>query len=282
MMNRLINYISAIEAGANRWRTYFLRAGLVGFAWLHIMIHWSYRDQFWGEAVLQTMHRGTDTWWSLLLNLCTRGYVGYEWMLGGIIVGGILSFLTNWGRVGAIIFYLSTVNLLRLEVSFSTAGHHLLLILLFWNCLVTLKPRPTELNRFISGLGYFGMQIQVAVLYLVTGLVKIVGEQWLTGMAVTTVFGVDEFTHPLLMDWSAGGVAMVLGYGAMAYQILFPILVWRRSLKIYLLPIGVLFHAFIGWMMGIWEFSLIMMISYIVFIPVTQPNHENHPEQKGA
>jgi hypothetical protein len=90
---------------------------------------------------------------------------------------------------------------------------------------------------------------------------------WLNGDAVAYISQIDaysnNFTESLVKEhvW-LGKVSTVL---ALLYQSLFPILNWFKKIKPVYLLIGVMFHLFIAFGMGIFSFGTIMIVCYLLF-----------------
>jgi hypothetical protein len=58
-----------------------------------------------------------------------------------------------------------------------------------------------------------------------------------------------------------------ISFSTILFEIYFPVLVWVKGLRKYLLIGGVLFHLGIGVVMALWSFAFLMMTPYLLFIP---------------
>ena len=58
-----------------------------------------------------------------------------------------------------------------------------------------------------------------------------------------------------------------LAWGTLAFEVAFPLLIWFRPLRPYLLIGGIAFHAGIDILMQIPLLSAMMMLTYLLFIP---------------
>jgi hypothetical protein len=120
----------------------------------------------------------------------------------------------------------------------------------------------------LSNFGLWACRIQVVIVYVFTGAYKLAGEAWRSGEAVFMITHVDEFTLP----WFENTIAeihwlMVLAnYVALLYFFSFPILIWSKKWKLYLLAFGTVFHLCLGIVLGVFDFSLIMIASYAAFL----------------
>lgn len=117
------------------------------------------------------------------------------------------------------------------------------------------------------------MQLQVALVYLFTGILKTYGAAWLNGSAMFYVMQLDAMLLPtgywfrgVAPDW----LLSAMTYFTLAGELLFPLLVFapvgQPLLRLLGLAFGVLLHLGIGALMSIPDFSAIMISSYIIFL----------------
>jgi hypothetical protein len=59
---------------------------------------------------------------------------------------------------------------------------------------------------------------------------------------------------------------MILNYGALLYQSIFPLLIWIKRIKAPLLVVGCLFHLGIAVMLNLWDFGMAMIVGYTLFL----------------
>lgn len=113
----------------------------------------------------------------------------------------------------------------------------------------------------------WGLRLQVVTVYLFSALNKLQGTTWPDGTAVYYALRHDAFAGPgldaFVQAWPMA--AAVLTWGGLAYQCAFPLLIWFVPLRKYLLVAGVAFHLFIAVMMGLPDFGLAMVLSYVVY-----------------
>jgi hypothetical protein len=123
------------------------------------------------------------------------------------------------------------------------------------------------------------MQIHFCIIYLASGLSKLMGSGWWNGQAMWGVTANYEFNmlhleyYRALISWLSrhrilweismtGGAAFTLGL-----EIGFPFLVWSRRLRPLMVTGAVLLHTGIALVMGLTSFSLMMMALLVSFIP---------------
>ena len=101
---------------------------------------------------------------------------------------------------------------------------------------------------------------------------KVTCNEWLDGSAIARILFVNEYSLPIISN-AASNYSMlfkIITWFILAYQILFPLVLIKSNKVSYLLFIGILFHAGIALFIGLFNFSLIMIISYVIFIPNNQ------------
>jgi len=111
------------------------------------------------------------------------------------------------------------------------------------------------------------IQIQVALVYFVSGFWKVLGQGWWNGEAVYYALGNESFTRFGLPEWSGlQPLFVVVGLAVAWWEVLFPLLVgWSRS-RIPALLFGVALHTGIFLAMNIGVFAFIMLATYPAFL----------------
>jgi hypothetical protein len=134
---------------------------------------------------------------------------------------------------------------------------------------------PSILANFASRL----FMVHFCIIYLASGLAKLLGGFWWNGNAVYYTMANYEFA-PLhyqyyldMMRWLAqhrfwwevvisGGT-----FSTVALEIGFPFLVWNRRLRPFMVAGSITLHVFIAIFMGLTAFSLLMATLVLSFIP---------------
>lgn len=112
-------------------------------------------------------------------------------------------------------------------------------------------------------------QIQVSTVYLFTVWAKARGERWFAGTAVSESLRVDDLLRLRLPDALTDSVllANVLTFGTLAVELSLAILIWNRRLRPYVIFAGIALHLFIEVTFALGFFSMVMIASYISFVP---------------
>jgi hypothetical protein len=111
------------------------------------------------------------------------------------------------------------------------------------------------------------IQIQIALVYLVSGFWKVVGAPWWDGSALFYALGHATFTRFGVPDWPGLHIPFAMASITIAWwEFLFPVLVTRPRTRVPTLVFGVLLHLAILLTMSIGVFPFIMVGCYPVFL----------------
>lgn len=110
---------------------------------------------------------------------------------------------------------------------------------------------------------------QILLVYLVSSILKLQGEEWIQGSALYYSLVIDEFRiFPALSDsvWQSTPLVMMGTWLALGVQLLFPLaLLWKPSRYVAVMLItGV--HLGIAVLLGLWPFSLAMIALDLLLI----------------
>lgn len=133
-------------------------------------------------------------------------------------------------------------------------------------CPVTMKS-----SDIITSVAYRLIQVQLCIIYGYTGLEKLKGSTWWEGTAVWKVLGNTQlapidFSFLVHVPW----VIALLTYFTLLFEVYFPVAIWFKPLRKYWLTVGATFHLLAAGTMGLHFFSIIMITTYILFIPSEQ------------
>ncbi|MFE9797490.1 HTTM domain-containing protein [Streptomyces goshikiensis] len=120
-------------------------------------------------------------------------------------------------------------------------------------------------------LGVLMVAAQICLVYVVSGLYKVMGEEWQDGTALFYVMRVPEFELP---GWSnlvyENDILVVLGtYATVAFLVYFPMGVLVRALRPWAAAMSIGFHLSIAVFMGLTGFALTMIACDLVFLSGT-------------
>ncbi|URN12584.1 HTTM domain-containing protein [Streptomyces radiopugnans] len=117
-------------------------------------------------------------------------------------------------------------------------------------------------------LGVLMVAVQICLVYVVSGLYKVMGEEWQDGTALFYIMRVAEFELP---GWSSlvyeNDFLVVLGtYGTVAFLVYFPMGVLVPALRPWAATVSICFHLSIAFFMGLTGFALTMIACDLVFL----------------
>lgn len=129
-----------------------------------------------------------------------------------------------------------------------------------------------EMGDAFNTVGVRLIQIQLCVIYAYGGTEKLRGITWWRGDAIWNTLAngqlvTSDYSFIAHMPWLVAGMT----FATLLWEIYFPVIVWVRKLRPWVLAFGIVLHVGIGWTMNIVFFSLLMMCSYVMFLERWQP-----------
>ena len=112
------------------------------------------------------------------------------------------------------------------------------------------------------------IQVHMCIVYLFAGISKLQGAPWWNGQAMWLAFGNLEY-QSADMTWLAWHPWLVnfLTHFTAFWEISFCVLIWLPLLRPLVLAASVVMHLGIGACLGLWTFSLIMLVGCASFLP---------------
>lgn len=260
-----------LEPTAMRWLRHGLYAVvLYNVVFMAIPLH----DKLWGENSLVINFSFPDLWTNdLVMFLHDQAHASlYPLFILLPLVGISLYIWKGYRRISATMVYIGVLILFSRVFLYLTGGGYLLNLLLFY--LIWMDEEEgyqgwkAELSNILSNLALWACRIQLIIVYLFTGSYKLAGEDWRSGEAVYLITHVDEYTLPWFEHYIADihWLMVLANYVALVYFFAFPVFVWSKRFKLPLLAFGVLFHLGLGIVLGVMDFSFVMIVSYCAFL----------------
>ncbi len=172
----------------------------------------------------------------------------------------------NWTFIPRLVAWLTGMLLFYAAIPAFDGGILLMLLMSLYCCVVY----TTSTNSYriaLTNAARIACIVQVMIVYLTASLYKLGGTHWRTGEALFYTLNIDHYSHPIWIyiqeDWSR--FTYPLTWLGLVYQVLFPILIWIKKIRRPLLFIGIAFHFFIAAVIGLWGFSVAMIICYALF-----------------
>lgn len=121
------------------------------------------------------------------------------------------------------------------------------------------KWKPGNLVVWMHNVGVLAIAAQVAVLYFVSGFMKMNGSTWHHGTALYVISQVEWFSHPATREMFKNPlIVTVATYSTMLFQVWFPLAI-LTSFRRAFVAVGILFHVGIAVTMGLVTFSTVMI-----------------------
>lgn len=198
----------------------------------------------------------------------------FRWFLYPIMIltfFGIFGCHNFFSRVA--VFFLF-VNLHYGNHEISNGGHNLvqqfLFLHIFWFKVSEGSTSFwTSFMRLVHHLSFYGAWVQLCIVYLSAGLLKLKGNLWLDGSAISHVLSIEEYSLPSIISiaWENPWWMKLATWVTLIYQLTFPWIIWIKNSRSILLFLGTVIHLGIAFIVGITDFGMIMVISYLLFLP---------------
>ncbi|MGA2356698.1 MAG: HTTM domain-containing protein [Terriglobales bacterium] len=111
------------------------------------------------------------------------------------------------------------------------------------------------------------IQIQLSLLYFAAFCHKVKSPAWRNGTALYYIYHLDSLQrfpvpawllHPAMLKWA--------GWSAIAIELALGVLIWVKSLRYYVLALGLLLHLWLEYSLNISLFQWDVLSAYILFI----------------
>lgn len=133
----------------------------------------------------------------------------------------------------------------------------------------TKRLMPAHISNSAHNVGLILCCFQIIVVYVMSGVWKLTGSEWLEGTALFYSLRIDVFmTYPLLneMLWQSSLMIYIATFVALWTQTLFPLALLWRPTRIFALVSLMFMHLGIALLMGLWPFSLAMIALDMLFV----------------
>jgi hypothetical protein len=179
----------------------------------------------------------------------------------------------KWPRLSMFIMFLCYSNIITAIPAITTGGDMLVRALLFFMMFFSFGNYLSYTNVIkktfilLSNLAIISCKIQVLLLYFFAFLFKILDADWRNGNALSNIFYSGDYAFYFSSHWFHDETVFTLSlnYIVMIFQGIFPIVVFMKHFKRYFLMLGICIHLSIAAFMGIWEFSIVMILVYYLF-----------------
>jgi len=192
----------------------------------------------------------------------------------GLNLLGSVALLKTAYRIPACLLILFTgSNLYNLMYPYLNMSQYLLLALTTYLLFMDEKADERKgtlgvISRGLTNTFYIICWAQVLAAYIFPFIYKVQGEMWLNGTALGTILSIPEFSRSFILGFARPDhwFLMLLTWATLLYQAAFPILIWWKKAKPYLLIAGVMFNLGIGIAMGLADIAVVMIAAYAILL----------------
>lgn len=212
---------------------------------------------FWPDAFVGSVHMMLIS----LLFLATIGLINRPLLLlTWIIHQGILN------RNYAILFGADVIGgLFLFYLCFTKSTEFLSVRSLIFK---TVKKLDTQVSDFLSAIFFRIIQVQICTIYMYTGFEKLKGNTWWDGTALWTVFANPQFSQFDFKFLSQVPLFFAVStFVTLLFEIYFAPMVMNARFRNAWLVMGLFFHLSIGILLGLMSFSMVMVSTYVLFLP---------------
>lgn len=127
---------------------------------------------------------------------------------------------------------------------------------------------PAVVPRVSARLSTRLIQVHMCVIYFFAGVSKLKGEAWWNGDAVWMALANAEY-QSANMTWVAWfpWISDIATHTTILWEMTFWVFIWKPVWRPIVLFAGILMHIGIGACLGMWTFGLVMIFTYVSYVP---------------
>lgn len=256
----------------------FLRVALCCWLLKELFINWDSLDLLYGTSAFVEANAISHRNFIYEIFTLAKGHHG--WFIFAYTFVIALNLLGVGKHISATVLFLFVCLLQRLNMSIINGGDILARMILFYlifagsyHHFVLFKEKEdnTELKKIrnlISNFAALSIMLQLCMAYFSAGIYKLIDPVWFRGEATYYVMSMERYTgtgwnryivHQRWFDYIAN-------YATLLFELLFPLLVWKKKFRRPLLAAGLLFHAFIYVFLMIYGFEVVFVLTYGLFL----------------
>lgn len=190
-----------------------------------------------------------------------------------LIIGISICCISIWkpNLVSTILLFWYALNYYRVHFALAYGADIVLVSLIFLSIGLSVYPfwkQRAGFQKLLFNGTSFIIKIQIAIIYLLSGVDKLYAPAWRSGEAIRYMTSLDYLFNPGLVGAfpTTPWLNFILSWVVILFEILFPILIWNNRFRLWLLALGTVFHLAIVLLLSLIDFGFIMIISYIIFL----------------
>lgn len=266
-IQKLTNHLSAEVHGRNALKLFTIL--VYGWFLLNALSFWPVKDLVWGpdkvffrhgfpdgvlnNFIYQLVYQSTRAPFVYYLHIAMAAVSMPEFRWS--FIPRLLTWITGW-----MLFYSATEAF--------NSGMMIMLLMAFY-CAFVYTRSNNYYNIVTCNIMRYAAIIRICIVYVVAGIYKLSGQQWIAGDAFYYALQIDQYSSPYwqkanVIDFP--GLYTTLNYIGLFYQLFFPIAIFLKRIRVFFLILGVTFHLFIGIFMHLWDFAVAMIFCYALFM----------------
>lgn len=138
----------------------------------------------------------------------------------------------------------------------------------FFSLVKTKAQRFMQASNFISNLASLSICLHLCLIYFISAIHKIHADVWFNGVATYYTFNIERFNGTSMNTSLSKNIFFVTisTYGTWIIELLYPILIWFKQTKVFMIILAILLHIGIAIFMMLYDFQLIFILVQGFFI----------------
>lgn len=256
----------------------FLRVAVSIFLLAQVFINWSYLDMLYGNS-------GFIEFKVNFLNRLPGGvgfvrehYMKFIAAYMGVLILNILG-IGRW--ITALVLYLMVYILQQMNTVFINGGDVMARLILFYLVFADtyqyfvvspqkpVSPGKKSVQNLLSNLAALSIMLQLCLAYFSSGIAKAMDPMWQRGEATYYAMQLERFIGTPLNQYIVQHkwANYFSNYATVVVELCFPILVWFKRLRPFILISGFILHLSIYIFLMIYGFQLVFLLIYGLFLP---------------
>ncbi len=219
--------------------------------------------------IMQDMPLKSEPWIQSILFAPAKLAQFNSWLFLGLFICFIaLGFFIKTNHYITILIFWFSFSLSRLIQPIMNGSDLVLNLFLFLSIFFNVVSiSQKEIRLAISNFAVLFCRIQLALIYFLSGYDKLLSAAWRSGDAIYSIQHLDFFVNERFSSTFSQQASLYFAWLIISFELLFPILIWIRKIRLPFLIVGVVFHIGIIIFLNLPDFGIIMILSYLIFYP---------------
>jgi hypothetical protein len=244
----------------------FLKAMMV-FALGKVITIWLVADTLYGEF----HHTSSRILLKLVLLPLSLAEVNIYAFLGVVTVTLLVLIILKPTYFGNFVFACIVYNVFMLKYPVTNGSDLILLVFAVLSIPFAIQTgdygRSTIFSNALFNTSRILIQIQVILIYVISGWDKLKNDVWTSGKAFQYIQHIEVTFNPWFKQLlSNNNINVALSWFTIIFELAFGLLVYLKATRRVTLITGVFFHIGIWLMLMLPDFALIMILSYCIFL----------------